>query len=69
MKCKAIMKYSFNQNQTIPKHIKKKVTAFCFSLSLSLQKFHFLEGSVVNRLGMLEKFLPDRFPSVKERKL
>lgn len=35
MKCKAIMKYSFNQNQTIPKHIKKKVTAFCFSLSLS----------------------------------
>lgn len=31
MKYNTIMKYSFNQNQTIPNYIKKKVTAFCLS--------------------------------------
>lgn len=45
MKCNTIMKYSFNQNQTIPKHIKKEWLLFASSYKNSiLQKEAWLTG-------------------------
>lgn len=47
MKCNTIMKYSFNQNQTIPKHIKKEWLLFASSYKNSiLRKEAWLTGRV-----------------------
>lgn len=50
MRGNTIMKYSFNQNQTIPK---EKSDSF---LPVSLQKFHSFVGSVINSPGVFYSY-------------